>query len=53
MKHSIRDQLEAAYTKSKNLEYKAEDWKTPEWQSIKQYDPKVAAQSGVDLTELK
>jgi len=32
MKEKINDHLEDAYTKSKKLEYKAEDWVTPEWE---------------------
>jgi len=35
MKRSCWDQLEAAYAKSKSLEYKAEDWATEDWEAIK------------------
>ena len=35
MKDKIRKRLEDSYAKSKDLEYKAEDWHTEEWESIK------------------
>ena len=30
--------MEESYNKSKNLEYKAEDWITPEWEKIREAD---------------
>lgn len=36
MKKFINDNLEASYAKSKNLEYKAEDWVTEEWSALRE-----------------
>jgi hypothetical protein len=36
MKKFINDNLENSYAKSKNLEYKAEDWVTEEWAALKE-----------------
>lgn len=35
MKRFIWDEMEKAYVKSKNLQYKAEDWMTEDWEAIK------------------
>jgi hypothetical protein len=36
MKKFINEILEDCYAKSKNLEYKAEDWITDEWAALKE-----------------
>jgi 2-oxoglutarate dehydrogenase complex dehydrogenase (E1) component-like enzyme len=36
MKKLINDNLEESYSKSKTLEYKAEDWVTKEWAQLKE-----------------
>jgi 2-oxoglutarate dehydrogenase complex dehydrogenase (E1) component-like enzyme len=38
MKNVIKDRLEAAYGKSKNLAYDREDWSTKDWADIKEVD---------------
>jgi len=38
MKKLCQDTLEESYVKSKNLEYKAEEWQTEDWESIKVFD---------------
>lgn len=53
MKSVINKILEDAYVKSKTLEYKAEDWMTDEWQSIKKYDVKKDKMSGIPIDRLK
>jgi 2-oxoglutarate dehydrogenase complex dehydrogenase (E1) component-like enzyme len=54
MKKSINDILEDCYTKSKTLEYKAEDWVTKEWAQLKELpDIKEQVISGVPLATLK
>ena len=46
-------QLEEAYVKSKNLQYKAEDWVTDEWAEIMQIDQKEAIISGIKESRLR
>jgi len=52
MKKLIRDEMESEYVKSKETKYKAEDWMTKEWASIKniEEDPE---QTGLELSRLK
>jgi 2-oxoglutarate dehydrogenase complex dehydrogenase (E1) component-like enzyme len=53
MRDHINSILEDAYKKSKNLEYLAEDWVTPEWEQIKEVDVDKQIASGVDTAHLK
>ena len=53
MKSVIGKILEDAYINSKTLEYKAEDWMTDEWQSIKKYDAVIDKMSGIPIDKLK
>ena len=53
MKQFINQNLEDAYTKSKSLTYKAEDWMTEQWQSIKNFDKDKEKFSGIELDRLK
>jgi 2-oxoglutarate dehydrogenase complex dehydrogenase (E1) component-like enzyme len=53
MKANIQDQLEAAYSRSKEHHYDAEDWVTPEWEGIKVLDKTAAKDSGVDKEHLR
>ena len=53
MKSTINRVLEEAYVKSKTLEYKAEDWMTEEWQSIKEFDVDVEKFSGIPVDRVR
>jgi 2-oxoglutarate dehydrogenase E1 component len=53
MKQDINTLLEDYYQKSKSLSYKAEDWMTPEWHSIKDVDVKKQIFSGVPAAKLR
>jgi 2-oxoglutarate dehydrogenase complex dehydrogenase (E1) component-like enzyme len=54
MKKKINDSLEESYAKSKNLEYKAEDWVTEEWAALKEIpDIKQQVISGIPLEEVR
>jgi len=53
IKKRIQDRLEAAYIKSKDYHYEAEEWKTSEWENVKQLDKDAAKSSGVPVAHLK
>jgi len=53
MKSFINRNLEEAYAKSKTLEYKAEDWMTEEWQSIKEFDIEKEKFSGIPVERVR
>ena len=54
MKKFINDNLENSYAKSKNLEYKAEDWVTEEWAALKEIsDVKEQTISGIPLEKVR
>jgi len=52
-KKDIRGILEAAYVKSKDLHYKAEDWITEEWSKILKMDHDPKRISSVPIDRLK
>lgn len=45
--------MEAAYINSQGHSYKAEDWQTDEWESIKVLDKNAAKSSGVEIEHLR
>ena len=53
MKSFINRNLEEAYAKSKTLEYKAEDWMSEEWQSIKEFDIEKEKFSGIPVERVR
>lgn len=53
MKAQIHGHLDAAYRRSKEASYKAEDWVTPQWESIKTIDATEAKDSGVPKADLR
>mmetsp|Transcript_10024 Transcript_10024/g.16847 ORF Transcript_10024/g.16847 Transcript_10024/m.16847 type:complete len:243 (+) Transcript_10024:1854-2582(+) len=53
MKGFIREILEKNYQDSKNLEYKAEDWMTEEWEQIKKVDQKTQIISGIPIERVR
>jgi len=53
MRSTINDRLEAAYIKSKDHHFDAEDWNTKEWESIKVLDKTAAKSSGVPVEHLR
>ena len=44
--------MNKCYEKSKEFEFKSEDWTTPEWERIKKVDENQR-KTGVELDELK
>jgi 2-oxoglutarate dehydrogenase complex dehydrogenase (E1) component-like enzyme len=53
LRSDINDRLEAAYIKSKDHHFDAEEWNTTEWESIKVLDKNAAKSSGVPVAHLK
>jgi 2-oxoglutarate dehydrogenase E1 component len=54
MKKNIQAILEEKYQKSKSLSYRSEDWKTPEWEQIKNIDDiKKQIISGIPVSRVR
>ena len=53
MKKFINDVLEENYASSKNKEYKAVDWMTKEWDTIKSHDIKSQVWTGLPIDQVR
>lgn len=53
MKSNIQSILEAAYLKSKDMTYKAEDWVTKEYEKLKAISEKDTRTTGLELARVK
>ena len=53
MKTKINDILEDSYQKSRTLQYKSEDWVSPQWAEIMNVDIKTQILSGIPVEQVR